>query len=293
MDKTTDAIVDSSPTPIEDNFYPEKKSPDVKPASSPDTSEAPDDSKDNENSGAAKTEAASEPAEEEQEPLTDKSKSPRSSWAEMRQARYRAEAEIEFLKKQLDERKRASTPAEPPADPNKPKSEQFETWDEFLDARDKYNRKTWETEQVEKQRLAEEAKAKAEAEKESAKHLERFEARERVVQAKSPDYQSHFDRFFERAQSIPPLRTAVFESEIAPDLADYLGGHPEELSQIAGLQPGAIWKAIGKLEDKLSSEKGSPTPITRAPRPLADVSGNAGRALKELSFEEKLYGANT
>ncbi len=218
----------------------------------------------------------------------------------MRQARYRAEAEVEYLKKQLDERNKAAPSTAPaPAPTVKPvdittplNSDDFASYDLYLDARDLQTRARWEKEQAEKTKQTEDAKAAKTVEEQTAVHSARFEERQKIVMAKMPDYQKHFDAFFTVAKAIPALGTAVFESELSADVADHLGSRPDELARIAPLAPGRIWAEIGKLEARLTEDKGSPPPITKAPRPLSDVSGTAGSAPKELSIEERMYGKN-
>jgi len=293
MPTPADEKTTPDPSPVEDKFYPTPKS-DVKADPSPATpnsSETPVTP----DTGAVQTVAAPEPAETEQEP-EDKSKSPRSSWAEMRQARYRAEAEAEFLRKELERRKAdpspATPPAEPPVDPLKPKSEHFAEYEDFLDARDAYNRRLWEAEQAAKQKQADDAKAVEDATKRSAKLTEDWNARELIVSGKSPNYPHAFETFIGIARANPALATAVFESEFGPDVAHYLGSHPAELARFAKLAPSPLLKELGKLEDKLSTT-GSTTPtVTQAPPPLGDVAGPASTAAKELTLEERFYGKN-
>lgn len=278
-----DAKVESSPT-IEDTFY-----------SSPKPTDAPV-----EKPAAAVAEPVVEViAETELEPAEAGSKSPRVSFKELRTAKDRAEARAELLEKQLAERSKTETsPAKPavetkPAvDPLKPKSEDFPTYDEFLDARDQYNRKQWEQEQDTKAAASAETDRVKQQKVESDKHLANWNKREEAFKPSAPEYKAHFDAFFKVAGSNPTLATAVFESEAGPDLSDYLGSHPEELERIAGLGPRGILKEIGKLEDKLAA-KPVEKPVTKAPRPLADVGGKAGGAPnKELSTEEVFYGKN-
>ncbi len=283
-----DEIVAPSPT-SEDTFYPSPKPADSTTARSAASAEK---------AGTAGTEAAPEPADTELEPQEAGSKSPRVSFKELRTAKDKAEARAELLEKQLAERNKTEPlPVKPAAetkpaiDPTKPKSEDFATYDEFLDARDKYNRGQWEKEQQAKTAEAAQAETIKQQKVESDKHLANWNKHEEVFKATAPEYKAHFDAFFKVAGLNPTLASAVFESEFGPDLSDYLGAHPEELDRIAGLTPRFILKAIGALEDKLGS-KAPDKPITKAPRPLPEVGGKAGGAPKELSIEETFYGKN-
>lgn len=301
-DEKTETAASSPVASVEDKFYPAHK------AKAGATSESPPEPRSETpapEAGAVQTEAAPEPADTETEPtLTepDKPKSPRSSWAEMRSARYRAEAEAKLLREQLAEhqRKAASLPApaaangngtRAPADSAKPKSEDFTTYEDFLDARDAYNRKQWESDQAVKLQQTEEAK-KIEAAKAQAEQQKNvFNSREKLVMAKTPDYAQHFDAFLAVAQLAPAIARAVFESEIGPDLANYLGAHPEELQRIHKLEPLKQHVAVGVLEDRLqSSEKGSSTPkVTKAPPPIGVPGGTAHAPAKDVPMWDRLY----
>jgi hypothetical protein len=283
-----DVLAESSPA-TEDKFY--NSTPGVSAASPTETIES--SATPVVKTGAVQTEAAPEPADIELEPTEGKTdKSAKSNWATMRAARYRAEAERDLLKKQLDERKAepltAAAAAVIKTDPEKPKSEDFATYDLFLDARDKYNRAAWETEQTRKRTDAEAAEAKIQQQAESAKHLENWNKNEAAVTAKHATYGKDFDAFFAVAKSNPALAGAVFESELGPDLAQHLGVTPAELTRIAALPQRSIWKEIGKLEDRLTSKGSEPT-VTKAPRPLAKVDASAARPEKDRSMEDRFY----
>ncbi len=293
-----DVIAESLPA-IEDKFFTDKPTGVV--AASPAEEKKPESSATPaEKAGAVQTEAASEPADTELEPAEAKTpaadKSVRSNWATMRAARYRAEAEAKLLREQLAERDKAKPAAaaavvevKPAVDPAlKPKSEDYATYDEFLDARDKHNRFLWESEQTRNRTDAEAAQAKTEREAKSAKHLADWNKVEAVTKAKNAGYPAAFDAFFAVARTNAALAGSVFESAIGPDLALHLGVTPAELERIAALSEREIWKEIGKLEDRLAT-KGSETHITKAPRPLAKVEGDAARPEKDRSMEDRFY----
>lgn len=293
MPTADEKTLTADPSPVEDKFYPTETKPDVNADPSTARSETPD------KTGAVQTEAAPEPAENEAEPLST-DKSPRLSWRELRISKEksderaaRAEARAELLEQQANQRKAESLPApakEPPT--GKPKSDDFATYDEFLDARDAWNKAEWEKEQTAKQKQTDADKAAAEAKAQSAKHADRWNTREASVKGQFPAYDASFSVFLKVAQQHPALAHAVFESELGPDLAQYLGANVEELTRIQSLDPLKQRIAVGILEDKLQGqlkEKGSTLPITKAPRPLADVSGTASAPVKELAIEDRFY----
>src|SRR5580765_6440421 len=140
MSTQPDEKTAAAPSSVEDKFYPKHTGAKSAPPPEDKSSETPVQT------GAVQTEAAPEPADTDPEPLVeeaDKPKSPRSSWAEMRQARYRAEARAELLEKELaEQRKAASLPAKPltddkPAiDLDKPlDAADYPTYEAYLDER--------------------------------------------------------------------------------------------------------------------------------------------------------------
>jgi hypothetical protein len=91
------------------------------------------------------------------------------------------------------------------------------------------------------------------------------------------------------------MAETIQSSDIGPDLAYYLGTHPNEASRISRLSPILQAKEIGKLEAKIASE-----PVlkktTSAPPPIAPISGRGSgspsydttdpRSVKSMSTSE-------
>jgi hypothetical protein len=91
------------------------------------------------------------------------------------------------------------------------------------------------------------------------------------------------------------MAETIQSSDIGPDLAYYLGTHPNEASRISRLSPILQAKEIGKLEVKIASE-----PVlkktTSAPPPIAPISGRGSgspsydttdpRSVKNMSTSE-------
>ena len=178
------------------------------------------------------------------------------------------------------EREQARRAQEAPAAPAElPPVENFNSVDEYADAL--------------AIRKAEELLAKREADRERMSMLEAYQDREEDARAKYED--------FEQVAYNPalPITNAMAEtiqaSEIGPELAYYLGSHPNEASRISRLSPILQAKEIGKLEAKIASE-----PIlkktTSAPPPLAPISGRGTgapsydttdpRSIKNMSTSE-------
>lgn len=300
----TDATVESSPTPIEENFYRDAttKTNGASPAppaeDKKNNSETPVDK-----TGAVETEAASEPADHETEPEDDKGKSPRLSWRELRTSREKAEreaaawrAKYELLEQQAKERnqKAESLPAKPDAKSGKPKEEDYATFGEYLDARDAWNRMDWEEKQAEKQRQADEAKQKAKAEEETKAQQAKWHERAAESRKAHKDFDSV--AYSDQVQISPAMHAFLMKSTIGPEILFALGSDLKEDARIMQLDPIEAIRELTKLETallaKAEAAKGSTPHITKAPRPAPDISGVAAGSPRELSIEEKFYGAN-
>ena len=178
------------------------------------------------------------------------------------------------------EREQARRAQEAPAAPAElPPVENFNSVDEYADAL--------------AIRKAEELLAKREADRERMSMLEAYQDREEDARAKYED--------FEQVAYNPALpitremAETIQSSEIGPDLAYYLGTHPNEASRISRLSPILQAKEIGKLEVKIASE-----PVlkktTSAPPPIAPISGRGSgspsydttdpRSVKNMSTSE-------
>jgi hypothetical protein len=178
------------------------------------------------------------------------------------------------------EREQARRAQEAPAVPTElPPVEQFNSVDEYADAL--------------AIRKAEELLAKREADRERMSMLEAYQDREEDARAKYED--------FEQVAYNPALpitremAETIQSSDIGPDLAYYLGAHPNEASRISRLSPILQAKEIGKLEVKIASE-----PVlkktTSAPPPIAPISGRGSgsssydttdpRSVKNMSTSE-------
>ncbi len=80
-----------------------------------------------------------------------------------------------------------------------------------------------------------------------------------------------------------PFTAAIFEADNGPDIAYYLGKHPKEAQRIAGLHPMSQIREIGKLEAKLALEPEKPKAPSKAPAPVATLSGTSPAEPKSIS----------
>jgi hypothetical protein len=84
----------------------------------------------------------------------------------------------------------------------------------------------------------------------------------------------------------PIMADAIRESGRGAEIAYYLGKNPGEAAQIAALPPVSQATAIARIEGRLGANAVS---VSRAPQPVATLSGrggSAGKPLEDMDFEE-------
>lgn len=191
-----------------------------------------------------------------------------------REARAALEARLEAL-----ERTGKPSPAEQPRrDPDaKPTPDAFESYEEYLDARDTYNRKQWESEssrraQIEAtQRAVDEQKRKFS--EVTVPNLEKYS--EEVLSLQTE---------FQIPEGTKPsganwvANELFFSPESAPTLMLHLTEHPEELQRLAALtSPRAVSREMAKMEARLEAATTATSPeredVSRAAPPVRPVTG--------------------
>ena len=134
------------------------------------------------------------------------------------------------------------------------------------------------------------AKAKAEYAKEAALKERDAKSRTDAQQASQKRLVSDWEKKAERGDSKyddfadvvgelkpnSPWAVAVMEADNGDDIAHYLGTHIDEAEKIAALPPVAQIRAIGRLEAKLAAEPPKPKEPSKAPAPIAPLTGAAG-----------------
>lgn len=174
----------------------------------------------------------------------------------------RAEVENGFLREQL-----ASQQPRQEANPSgEPKPEQFKTYEDYLDKLtdwkvDQKLAKMQEKSQQQRQ-IDEQQSYESKARDNLTKAADKYDDFEDVVT--NPDL-----------HITVPMRDTIGESEIASDIAYYLGTHTKEAADIAQLSPVQQVKAIDRIEQKLKA----PPQVSKAPAP-ADIVGK-GRTKSE------------
>lgn len=186
--------------------------------------------------------------------------------------KYQSRAEIEQLRKQLEELK---TPQQRAVPDGEPRLEDFDNIVEFQRA---HGRWMYES-------LSKEERAKRETETAKQRDSERY----------TNLAQNWQKSVAEAAKAIPDLRevlaetafelsdtvaSEIFESPVGPQIAYYLALHPDELDELTGKTPGAAIRYLGRLEAKLEAEAVAKTK-SDAPKPPSTIKGVSGGAEKD------------
>jgi hypothetical protein len=248
-----------------------------------------------------RTEAAPEPAEEDQE-------LPEGDTAEARRARNRMFAKLRHdraaLKAQVDllERQRKETPARntesAPAPKVEPKAEtgkfQFrepndnETWGEYQTARDEAHAEFIENRIVSK---FEQKKAQETAKEREDRLVDEFDKNIESVKAENPDYDQMETVVFAaiKTAGAKHIAQAIIESA-NPRLVVHFGKNPKEFSEILAMTPHRALLAIGKAESRLEkSPDPKPITVTRAAPPAERVNAASGPAKDPIEEAEAMF----
>lgn len=180
-------------------------------------------------------------------------------------------------KKQVEPEKKADTS-------KKPKADDFEKHEDFVEAL-----ADWKAEEKWKEREAKqrESEVKAEVQKRQDSHQKRLDEFKKS--------HSDFDDVIEEANDIPvsmTIRDAILSSENGPELMYALAKDPEELKRIAALPPLEATRALGRFESKItqsSSDVKTEPKTTKAPAPMREVGSRAGNPKTirdDLPYEE-------
>ncbi len=197
--------------------------------------------------------------------------------ASERQAREALEARLAALER--GERPAPKVEAKPERDRSqKPTPDAFESYEEYLDARDDYNRSQWETQVRESQARSAVDRALTDQvskfQKAASQHLEQFS--DDVLSLRTE---------FQLAEGEEPggenwiANELVFSPETAPSLMLHFSAHPEDLQRIAALStPRAVSREMAKLEARLeAAPTGNSTKrdedVSRAAPPVKPVTG--------------------
>jgi len=179
-----------------------------------------------------------------------------SAIAERKAAKAYAE-KLEQLAVKPQEQRQAATVE------GKPKLEQFEKVEDYVEAVADWKLKTAQQEQSRQYEAQRVKQAQSEVQ---AKAQSVFELAEQ-----DPEFDNEV---FEALPVSDPMAYAIMDSDIAPKLMVYLQKNPEEVDRINKLSPARQAAEIGKMEAKLSVvEKVKPS---SAPAPIKPVGSRGG-----------------
>lgn len=170
-----------------------------------------------------------------------------------RKRRQEAEERARAMEQQLQALRQptAPQPAAQVGDP-KPQRAQFETEDEWLDARDAWRdrerERQWNQQQQEREAFAKRQKT------ESAL----------IEAAKLPGFDL---QAFVRLPVSEHMADAILDSDVSPQLVHYLTANPEETQRIFGLPAARQIKELARIEDRLAAPPAQePAPQKEPPR---------------------------
>lgn len=163
----------------------------------------------------------------------------------------------------------------------KPVSENFASYDDYLEALADFKAEQKVVEIEEKRRQAEiDNQYRSEAERQT-------ERRHALVDEGESKY-SDFEEVVSasKLQIAEPAYLAILESDISSDLVYHLAKDTAEADRISKLSPYAQAKEIGKIEDRLSAKK--PIIKSNAPPPINPVNGSKDftKSMDEMSVAE-------
>jgi hypothetical protein len=201
----------------------------------------------------------------------------------------------------------AKAPAKPqPSDARataaKPKVEDFQTYEDFVEALADWKadqKATARAGEVKKEiddRLAAERQADVDQATARAQQqiLTSYAARVDEFRKTHPDLNAALEQVDSDEYVVPPMmRAHILQSDIGPALQYHLAKNPDDFRRIAALPPGPMLVQLGKLEARLDVATPGPTsaaaPVTRATPPIKPVGGSATAStvpLDELPYQD-------
>lgn len=220
-------------------------------------------------------EAGTPPEPKQDDPLEKHRKGLEQAAAAERKRRQEAEQRAQALEQEL-KALRQPQQFQPQDDDPKPQRAQFETEDQWLDARDAWRdrqqQKAWHQQEQQRAQLA--MKEKTESIFAEAMKLPGFD-----LQA------------FVRLPVPQAMANAILDSEAAPQLVHFLTANPGEAYRIAGLSETRQVKELARIEDRLTAtpkeEPEAHKEKPRLPESLTQTRDARGR------FDSKTYDGPT
>ena len=185
--------------------------------------------------------------------------------------KYEAEARTKMLEERLAALETRQQPqAQRPAyDDSEPTIDKFDNFDQYVAAKAE-----WIAERKINQTLTarEQQQQAAREAAERTKTADSWNKRNPQATVEMPDFEEVL-----ASSDVPmtqPMQQAIMESDIGPKLAYYLATNPDEATDIAGMSPIGAIRALGRLEERLSSQK-PVVKTTSAPPPITPVGTRA------------------
>lgn len=139
-----------------------------------------------------------------------------------------------------------------PKDPE-PQEADFEDYRSFVKALSRWEIRQDKREADAAATVKAEQDRKTAAETEFSTKISTWVGRRDAFLAKHPEAVDRLAAFLDPVRPNTPLGDALMDSEVGPELADYLSKHPTEVERIARLAPISALRALGKLEAQFSS----------------------------------------
>jgi hypothetical protein len=175
---------------------------------------------------------------------------------------YRRAAEFEAKAKVLEERLAKLEQPQAALDGAAPRLEQFDDIEKFAAAREKYAAEKaindYEAKQRESQQKAQITKLASAWDEKAERGVSKYD---------------DFDDVVGELKPTNPLLVAIMRAENGEDIAYHLGKNPKEAMRLAGLEPIEQILAVGTLGAKLASEPPKAKQPSKAPPPIAPVTG--------------------
>jgi hypothetical protein len=183
--------------------------------------------------------------------------------------------------------------------PDKPKLENFDSYDKWQDAQDEYLEKLAEWKVDQREQVRNEQARQQQAQQQQAAIAKTWTERLEATRARIPDFDDVVQGAIadHNVQISRAMSEAITESEQGPDVVYYLAKHPDEARRISALSPLAAAREIGKIELKVTPEaepdKTAEVKVSKAPPPVKPVGSKAstGKTLDDAGDDYQAYKA--
>jgi len=189
-----------------------------------------------------------------------------------RERRIQAETRLQML---TEQRSQAAPQQAAPQGDEEPKREQFESYEDYVEARAAYKAEKRALEAVDKRLQAEAQRRQNESAQQTAREQQaQWNKSLEAARKKYDDFDDVTDN--EDIIVTPKMGEAIKDSPIGPDLVYHLGKNPDEAHRIAALPAREQYAEMVLLERTVRDAKPAPKKASNAPEPINPVGGNAG-----------------